>query len=248
MARRDEIVAFANVLLEVEKWQEFAPPGLQVVGADAVTRLACGVSASRELFERAAAGGAEFVLVHHGLFWRNEPLIVDRRLRGRLEALFAANMSLVAYHLALDAHPEVGNSAQLARRIGVQGPLETFAAVGVGGSLTSPVTIVDLAARVREVVERQPLVFAEGPSLVARVAVATGAAGYELIAAAHEGYDCLVTGEPEEPSLHAARELGIHLIAAGHHATERLGVQALAARIDAEFGLPWEFVDVENPV
>ena len=248
MARRDEIVGFANALLEVEKWQEFAPPGLQVVGADEVTRIACGVSASLELFERAAATGAELVLVHHGLFWRNEPLVVDRRLRGRLEALFAANMSLVAYHLALDAHPEVGNSAQLAQRIGVEAPTEPFAGVGVGGSLSQPVSIADLATRVQETVEREPLVFTSGPDLVERVAISTGGAGYDLIRAAHENYDCLITGEPEEPSLHTARELGIHLIAAGHHATERLGVQALAKRIGDELDVPWEYIEVENPV
>jgi len=248
MAGRDEIVAFANALLEVEKWQEFAPPGLQVVGSDEVQQIVCGVSASRELFERAAAAGADLVLVHHGLFWRNEPLVVDRRLRRRLETLFAADMSLLAYHLALDAHPEVGNSVQLARRIGIEGPLETFAAVGVGGRLAAPTPLADLVATVCEEVGREPLVFAEGPSLVERVAIATGGGGYELIRAAHEGYDCLVTGEPEEPSLHTARELGINLLAAGHHATERLGVQALTARIGAEFGLPWEFIEVENPV
>jgi dinuclear metal center YbgI/SA1388 family protein len=248
VARRDEIVAFANALLEVEKWQEFAPPGLQVAGSDEVTRIACGVSVSLELFERAAAAGAELVLVHHGLFWRNEPLVVDRRLRGRLEALFAANMSLVAYHLALDAHPEVGNSAQLAMRIGIVGPTETFAGVGVGGRLAQPISVADLADRIHETVERKPLVFAGGSDLVQRVAVSTGGAGYELIRAAHEGYDCLVTGEPEEPSLHTARELGIHLIAAGHDATERLGVQALATRIAEEFDVAWEFIAVENPV
>jgi dinuclear metal center YbgI/SA1388 family protein len=248
VASRDEIVAFANNLLEVEKWQEFGPPGLQVVGADEVRRIACGVSASLELFERAAATGADLVLVHHGLFWRNEPLIVDRRLRRRLEALFAANMSLLAYHLALDAHPEVGNSAQLARRIGLEGPLETFAAVGVGGRLAAPLPIAELAARVRDTVEREPVVFDGGPAIVERVAVATGGAGYDLIRAAHEHYDCLLTGEPEEPSLHTARELGIHLVAAGHHATERLGVQALAAVLGTEFGVPWEYVEVPNPV
>src|SRR2546426_40129 len=145
MARRDDIVAFADELLDVAKWQEFAPAGLQVVGADEVSRIACGVSSSLELFERAA--------------------------------------------------------------------------------------VEELADRVREAVDREPLVFAEGHSRLERVAVSTGAGGYDLIAAAHEGYDCLVTGEPEEPSLHTARELGIHLIAAGHYATERLGVQALAAPI-----------------
>src|SRR5439155_16466921 len=160
---------------------------------------------------------------------------------------FAANMSLVAYHLALDAHPEVGNSAQLARRVGLD-ELVPFAGVGVGGRLAQPLSVSDLAARVHEVVEREPLVFDGGPDQVTQVAVSTGAAGYDLIRAAHEGYDCLVTGEPEEPSLHTARELGIHLVAAGHYATERLGVQALAARIGDRFGVEWEFLEAENPV
>ncbi len=118
MAPRDGIVGYANELLEIERFPEFAPQGLQVVGAAEVTTIACGVSCSRELFEQAAELGAELVLVHHGLFWRNEPLVVDARLRGRLEALFRGDASLVAYHLALDAHPTLGNNAQLAARIG----------------------------------------------------------------------------------------------------------------------------------
>ena len=247
MAHRDEIVRFANELLEVEKWPEFAPPGLQVVGAADVTRIACGVSASRELFERAAASGAQMTLVHHGLFWRNEPLVVDARLRGRLETLFAANMSLVSYHLSLDAHPEVGNSAQLAARLGAQvdGP---FAGVGVAASFAEPVAFEELVARVTAAVDREPLVLPGGPSTVTRVAISTGGAGYDLIRAAHEGFDVLLTGEPEEPSAATARELGITLVAAGHHATERLGVQALAARLGEAFGVEWEYLEVANPV
>ncbi len=247
VARRDDIVAFANELLEVEKWPEFAPSGLQVVGADEVTRVLCGVSSSLELFERAVQASAEMVLVHHGLFWRSEPLVIDRRLRGRLAALFAGDISLVAYHLALDAHPTLGNNARLAAQIGVDVD-RPFARVGVGGSVSPALSVEELASRVAAAVERDPLVFAEGHSRIERVAICSGAAGHELLAAAHEGYDCFVTGEPEEPSLHAARELGIHLIAAGHYATERLGVQALAARIAEEFGVAWEFAEVENPV
>jgi len=246
MARRDDIVAFADELLEVSKWREFAPAGLQVVGSDEVARIACGVSSSLELFERAGRAGADLVLVHHGLFWRNEPLVVDRRLRGRLAALFAADLSLVAYHLALDAHPEIGNSALLARAVGID-PDRPFGTVGTGGAIAA-VTIDELGGRVRDAVGREPLVFAEGHTSIQRVAVSTGAGAYDLITAAHEGYDCLLTGEPEEPSLHAARELGIHLIAAGHYATERLGVQALAGRIGEQFGVEWEFLEVENPV
>ncbi len=246
MAGREEIVAYANELLEIGRFPEFAPQGLQVVGAAEVTTIACGVSCSRELFGRAVELGAEMVLVHHGLFWRNEPLVVDARLRGRLETLFRGDASLVAYHLALDAHPALGNNAQLASRVGATsvGP---FGVVGLGCTI-DPVSVDDLAARVGEAVGREPLVLRGGDGEIRRLAVSTGAAGYDLIQAAHEGYDALLTGEPEEPSAATARELGIHLIAAGHDATERFGVQALGAHLAERFGLEWTFVAVDNPV
>ena len=247
MASRDEIVRYADALLEVERFPEYGRPGLQVLGAAEVSKIACGVSSSLELFERAAASGAQLVLVHHGIFWRNEPLVVDRRQRGRLEALFAGDLTLLAYHLALDAHPELGNSARLAAALGVERERE-FGAVGLGGRLTAPAGIDELAERIRGVVEREPLVFPHGPQRIERVAISTGAAGYDLIQAAHEGYDLFLTGEPEEPSLHTARELGIHFVAAGHHATERLGVQALAAHLAERFGLAWEYFELPNPV
>ena len=246
MAARDEIVAYANALLEIERFPEFAPQGLQVVGAVEVTRIACGVSCSRELFERAVGLGAGLVLVHHGLFWRNEPLVVDRRLRGRLEALFRGDASLVAYHLALDAHPELGNNAQLAARIGAR-PDGPFESVGLGCEV-DPVSVDELAARVEAVVQRTPLVLRGGDDEIRRLAVSSGGAGHDLVAAAHEGYDALLTGEAEEPSAATARELGVHLIAAGHHATERFGVQALAEHLAGRFGLEWSYVEVENPV
>jgi putative NIF3 family GTP cyclohydrolase 1 type 2 len=230
VAGRDEIVTYANALLDVERWPEFGPPGLQVVGAEDVTLLLCGVSSSRALFEHAADVGADMVLVHHGLFWRNEPLVVDRRLRARLEALFRADASLLAYHLALDAHATLGNAAQLAARIGAiaEGP---FAGFGLACTLDG-ISIAELTSRVREVLDREPLVFPFGPARIGRVAVSTGAAGYDLIRAAHEGFDALLTGEPEEPN----------------HATERFGVQALAAHLAATFEIEWRYLEVENPV
>ena len=246
MAGRDEIVGYANELLEIERFPEFAPQGLQVVGSAQVATIACGVSSSRELFERAVELGAELVLVHHGLFWRNEPLVVDARLRGRLEALFRGNASLAAYHLALDAHPTLGNNAQLAARIGAM-PGGPFGAVG-RGCLLDPVPVDELAARVADVVGREPLVLRGGDGEVRRLAVSTGAAGHDLVQAAHEGYDALLTGEPEEPSAATAQELGVHLIAAGHHATEQFGVQALAAHLAERFGLAWSYLAVDNPV
>jgi dinuclear metal center YbgI/SA1388 family protein len=247
VARRDDILAYADELLDVGAFPEFGPAGAQVLGANEVHKVVCAVSSSRELFERAGAADAQLVLVHHGLFWRNEPLVVDRRLRGRLEALFRADLTLAAYHIALDAHPAVGNNVQLARRVGVE-PQRSFAGIGVGGTLAEPASVAELAQRVRDVVGREPLVFASGPERIETVAVSTGAGGYDLLQAAREGYDAFLTGEPEEPNMHAAEELGIHLIAAGHYATERFGVQALAERLAGQFDLEWEFLELYNPV
>jgi dinuclear metal center YbgI/SA1388 family protein len=245
LARRDEIVDYANELLDVERFPEYGRAGLQVVGADEVQRLTVGVSSSRELFERAAAAGAQMVLVHHGLFWRNEPLVVDRRLRGRLEALFRGNISLVAYHLALDAHPEIGNNAILADRLGAT-YVGSFAEIGAAANFDG--TVEQLTQSLRDATGRDPIVFAHGPEQIRRVAIVTGGGGTRLIEAAHGGFDALVTGEPEEPALETARELGIHFLAGGHYATETFGVKALAARLADRFGLDWEFVEMPNPV
>ena len=245
MARRDEIVDYANELLEVERFPEFGRPGLQVVGADEVRKLVAGVSSSRALFERAVDAGAQMALVHHGLFWRNEPLVVDRRLRGRLETLFRGNVSLVAYHLALDAHPQLGNNALLADRLGATYD-GVFAEIGAAAAFDGSVD--DLAQRLRDATGRDPLVFAHGPAQIRRIAIVTGGGGTRLIEAAHHGFDALVTGEPEEPALETARELGIHFLAGGHYATETFGVKALAERLADRFGLDWDFVELANPV
>jgi len=247
MASRDAILAWVDELLDLASYPDYGPVGLQVVGADEVTRVACGVSASRELFERAAAVGGELLLVHHGLFWDRDPRVVDRVLRARLEALFRADVTLAAYHLALDAHPVVGNNALLCRELGIE-PADRFADVGFGGPLAEACDVGELARRLEERLARAPLVFPYGPRQLERVAVCSGAAAGLLPRAAAAGYDCYVTGEPSEPALAQARELGVHFVAAGHYATETFGVQALAAAIGEEFGVPWEFVDVPNPV
>ena len=247
MARRDDILEHAAELLDLASFADYGPQGMQVVGADEVTKVVCAVSASLELFERAAGAGAQLVVVHHGLLWQNEPRTIDRRMRRRLEALFEADITLAAYHLALDAHPEVGNNALLARELGVavDGP---FAEFGVGGRLPALEPRDVFLGRVRERIAPQPLVFAEGPDPVERIAIVSGSGSRYLADAARDGYDLLLTGEPSEPSLHTARELGITLVAAGHYATERLGVQALASRLAERFGLEWEFLELPNPV
>ena len=247
MADRDEILAFASELLDLDAYPDYGPMGLQVAGAEEVSRLACGVSASLELFERAASSGAQMLLVHHGLLWDRDPRVIDDAARRRLKALFDAEITLAAYHLALDAHPEVGNNALLARELGIE-PAEKFAEIGFGGALAEPATVDEFTARVREALGSEPLVFAHGPEQVERAAVVTGGAGRYLPDAAHQGYDLFLTGEPQEPSLHLARELGIHFVAAGHYATERIGIQALTERLAEHFDLDWEFIDLPNPV
>ena len=221
--------------------------GLQVVGAPEVMKIVCGVSASRELFERASELGAQLVLVHHGLFWDRDSRVVGPELKGRLRALFHADLTLAAYHLALDAHPELGNNALLARELGVD-PKDRFAEIGFGGPLDRPQPMDEFATRVRERLDRPPLVFSYGPETIERVAICSGGAARLLADAVAEGYDCFVTGEAAEPTKHAAKEAGVHFVAAGHYATETLGIRALAERIAQEFSLEWEFVDLPNPV
>jgi dinuclear metal center YbgI/SA1388 family protein len=247
VARREDILDYAAELLDLASFPDYGPQGMQVVGADEVSKIVCAVSSSLELFERAAAAGAQLVIVHHGLLWENEPRTIDRRMRRRLEALFNGDLTLAAYHLALDAHPEVGNNALLARELGVEVE-RPFGGIGVGGRLAEPEPLEAFLDRVRERIAPEPLVLGERDDMVERVAIMSGGGGRHLADAAAEGYDLYLTGEPEEPSLHIARELGIILVAAGHYATERLGVQALTARLAKRFELDWEFIELPNPV
>lgn len=247
MALRDEIIAYADELLDVAAYPDYGPMGLQVVGTPKVVKIACGVSASRELFERAAASGAQLLIVHHGLFWDRDSRVVDRTMRSRLEALFAADLTLAAYHLALDAHPEVGNNALLARELGVL-PETRFADVGLGGPLEAPCSFDEFVERVEARLGRAPLAFPCGPAEIRRAAICSGGAARYLAEAAAAGYDCYVTGEPSEPSMAVAKEAGVHFVAAGHYATETFGVRALAAVLADRFGLDWEFIDLPNPV
>ena len=247
VAHRDEILAYADELLDIDSFPDYGPMGLQVIGTDEVTKIASGVSASRELFERAAAAGAQLVLVHHGLFWDKESRVVDARMKGRLKALLDADLTLAAYHLALDAHPEIGNNARLAQELGVEVE-QPFAEIGYGGRLAESLPAETFVGEIRSRIGQDPLVFPYGPERIERVAIVSGGAAKYVTDAAAEGYDLFLTGEAAEPTMHAARELGIHFVAAGHYATERLGVQALAERLAERFGLDWEFVELPNPV
>jgi dinuclear metal center YbgI/SA1388 family protein len=247
MAARDDILDYARELLDLDAFHDYGPMGLQVVGADEVTKIAAGVSSSRELFERAARAGAQLLIVHHGLFWENDPRVVDRQLKGRLQALFDGDVALAAYHLALDAHPEIGNNALLAGLLGIDAR-ERVLEWGFGGRLEPTVGLDELAARLEQATGQKPHVFDGGPDQIERVAVITGGAARLFAQIAALGYEAYVTGEPAEPTLHAARELGAHFLAGGHYATETFGIKALAEKLAGRFDLDWEFLDLPNPV
>jgi dinuclear metal center YbgI/SA1388 family protein len=247
------VLAEADRVLEPAGFQDYCVNGLQVPGPSSVERLASGVSANAALFELAAAAKADLLIVHHGLFWGSGVRTIDAAMKRRLEILFAHGIALAAYHLPLDAHPELGNNALLARALGAD-PSEPFAIHGgrpIGFLATLPddgLPAEQLFARVRAVTDREPLVFDDGPASIRRLAIVSGA-GADHIDEAHEaGADALLTGEISERSMAQAREAGLHLIAAGHYATETLGVQRLGERLAERFELEHLFLDVPNPV
>jgi dinuclear metal center YbgI/SA1388 family protein len=255
MAALTRIIDHLDGLLGPEAWEDYAPNGLQVPAVDdEVRRVVTGVSAHLELFERAKASGADLVLVHHGLFWRGQPLGVDRVQARRLRLLFEEDIALAAYHLPLDAHPVHGNNALLAAALGAQDWTPAFphagAPIGVVADFgPDGIGAAELLARVQAVTGRGDVVaFLTGPDPVRRFGICCGAAADDLPTAVALGLDGLLTGEPAERCMAIAREYGVHFLAAGHHATERLGVQRLGELLVAEFGVEHEFCDVPNPI
>jgi dinuclear metal center YbgI/SA1388 family protein len=248
-----DLIAELDRLLEPGRFEDYGPNGLQVPGPDEVSTIATGVSAHAELFELAAGAGAGLLLVHHGLFWGEPAGPIDAVLKRRLRILFDADIALAAYHLPLDAHPELGNNALLARALEAES-LEPFARhrgepIGVLASLPGDgLSSGELFARVATVTSREPLVFDSGPERVRRLAIVSGAGADYLEEAASSGADALLTGEVPERAMAQAREHGLHLIAAGHYATETFGVRRLGEHLAERFGLRHVFLDVPNPV
>ncbi len=248
-----DILRELDRLLEPERFEDYCPNGLQVPGNPVVSTVATGVSAHLELFERAREEGAELVLAHHGIFWGSGPQALDAVQARRLKVLLGADISLASYHLPLDAHPELGNNALIARALGAQS-LEPFAehrgqSIGFVGVLPGDgLPAEDLFTRVQTLTAREPLVFDHGPARITRVAIVSGAGADHLDEAVTLGAEAFITGEPAERVMARSRELGVHFIAAGHYATETFGIRRLGEYLSERFGLRHVFIDVPNPV
>lgn len=244
------LVEETDRFLDAARIQDYCPNGLQVQGRAQVRRIVSGVTASQALVDAAVAADADAVLVHHGYFWKGEnPCVVGMKQR-RLKTLLAYDISLIAYHLPLDLHAEVGNNVQLGRQLGLtlEGPLEpgnprSLVLLGAPAEPTAP---ADFARHVGAVLGREPLVV-EGERPIRRIAWCTGGAQGYIDQAIAAGVDAYLTGEVSEQTVHSARENGITFIAAGHHATERYGVQALGRYLAERFGIEHRFIDCPNP-
>lgn len=246
------LVDYTNELLAAEKFRDYAPNGLQVEGRADVGLIVSGVTASLELIEAGIAAGADALLVHHGYFWNGEDDRITGMKRRRLQRLLGTDTSLLAYHLPLDAHPELGNNAQLGRVLGfgMTGLLGTDDGMALGcfGALPEPLDGQALAGLIQDRLGRAPLHIPGNRNPVLRVGWCTGAAQSYIGAAVERGLDAFVSGEISEQTVHVARECNIHYYAAGHHATERYGVRALGEHLAGHFGIRHRFIDIANPV
>ena len=242
------LIGFLDELLKPESFDDYGPNGLQVPGREDVEVVVTGVSAGAELFERAAAEGADLVLVHHGLFWQGPPKPLDRPARRRLQLLFDADMSLAAYHLPLDGHPEHGNNALLAAGLGarVTGPFA--GGIGVEASWEDGLAPDELVGRVSALTGREPLAVLGERAPVRSIAIVSGGGQGYLADAIAAGHDAFLTGEASERNFNEAREAGVHFLAGGHYATETLGVRRLGDLLAERFGVRHAFIEVPNPI
>lgn len=250
MTDRQTLLSALDAMLQPHQFKDYCPNGLQVEGAQEVRTIVSGVTASLALIEAAVAHQADTILVHHGLFWRGHDGRVTGWLRQRLALLLAHNINLIAYHLPLDAHPTLGNNAQLGARLGLQ-EVGRFGEQQLGWigepSEQTFSSAKNLAERVEAVLGRSVLLIPGKTGAVRRIGWCSGGAQSYFEAAIASGVDAFITGEISEPQVHLARECGVAYLACGHHATERYGVLALAGKIAAEWGLHHVFVDIDNP-
>ena len=253
MAQLKTIVEHCNDLLRIQEFRDYCPNGLQVEGRSEVKSIICGVTACQGLIDAAISEQADMILVHHGYFWKNEDAAITGIKRKRIQSLLESNISLLAYHLPLDAHAELGNNITLASKLqfNVEGCVEQGPAKGLlwYGELDSAMMGGELSAHIDKCLDRLPLhLSASSDKKIKRLGWCTGGAQHYLEDAAKMGLDAFISGEVSEQSFHLAKELDIHYYAAGHHATEMYGVQALAKHLSKEFEIRTKFVDIYNPV
>lgn len=249
MANLHDIVQWCNQTLKANEFKDYAPNGLQIEGKSKVNKIVCAVTASEDAIDAAIAQQADALLVHHGYFWKGEDGRITGIRRQRLGVLIENDINLLAYHLPLDAHPELGNNAQLARRLGWQ-VTGRFGEQAIGwlGELAEPADLGLVAVDVANGLGRTPLVIGDMARPIRRIAWCSGGAQGYFEQAIALGVDAYLSGEISEQTVHLARESGVAYIAAGHHATERGGVQALAGHLARQFDLDCSFVDIDNPV
>lgn len=249
MIAREELESHLGQMLELGRFKDYCPNGLQVEGKSEIVRLMAGVTASQALVDAAVEWGADALLVHHGWFWRGEDGRVTGWRRKRLAKLLSHDINLFAYHLPLDAHPEVGNNAQLARLFGWT-PTGRFGDQDICFIGTAPEgsTAGSIACVVERALGRVPLLLGERDQAVSTVAWCSGGGQGYFEQAMAAGADLFLSGEISEQTTHLARECGVCYLAAGHHATERYGVKALAGHLGERFGLECRFLDLDNPV
>jgi len=247
-----DIVNFSNKLLKVGRVNDYCPNGLQVEGAPQVKKIIGGVTASQDLIDSAIEQQADAILVHHGYFWKGESASIVGMKRNRLKALLSNDISLIAYHLPLDMHPEVGNNAQLANLLGIEvlGPLDPSSSKSVGnvGELATGMMVDDFANLLELKLGRASQHIPGNSPLIKTVAWCTGAAQGMIDLAVQQNVDAYISGEISEPTVLTARETGVHYFAAGHHATEKGGVKSLGLLLAEEFDIEFHFVDIDNPV
>jgi len=252
MVLLEDVLKELKSLLRPEQFSDYCPNGLQVEGKREIRRIVSGVTACQALIDRAITLQADLILVHHGYFWRGEEASVTGIKKTRIHALLQHDISLLAYHLPLDVHPVLGNNAQLGKLLGftVNGDLgkQNNNSIGLTGTLAQPLEGDALRALLAQRLHREPLHIPGMARPIRTVAWCTGAAQNFIELAVKAGVDAYVTGEASEQTVHIARETGLHFFAAGHHATERYGVQAVAAHLVERFGIAHEFVDIDNPV
>lgn len=251
MCERAELLHAFDALLQPERFRDYGPNGLQVEGRARVGKIISGVTASRALIDAAIAARADAIFVHHGLFWRGQEGRVTGWMKQRLALLLAHDINLFAYHLPLDAHPELGNNAQLGLRLGLlvqsrfgEQDLGWFGARADGRPFASSQA---LTAHIEKALNRPVVLVDEGHRPIQKIAWCTGGAQSYFEAAIAAGADAFITGEISEPQAHYARECGVAYLACGHHASERYGAPAVAAHVAALLGLAHEFIDIDNP-